>query len=126
MQDLIAHGDTPIGAIVPNPLATDILWDLDVDDDLWTDLAQDGQYQDNAPRWLYDQPTKQGIRAMLDLQHSEEELKWLNYECGVMFTWLRGQGEQLQLASHIAQGTQPIIIPLAILIQATTRQYHSL
>jgi len=116
MQDLIAHGDAPIGAIIPNPLATDILWDLDVDDDLWTDLAQDGQYQDDAPRWLYDQPTKQGIRAMLDLQRSEEELERLNYECGVMFTWLRGQGEQLQLASHIAQGTQPIIIPLAILI----------
>jgi len=53
---------------------------------------------------------------MLDLQCSEEELKWLNYECSVMFTWLQGQGEQLQLTSHIAQGTQPIIIPLAILI----------
>ena len=62
---------------------------------------------------------------MLDLQRSEEELERLNYECGVMFTWLRGQGEQLQLASHIAQGTQPIIIPLAILIRATTRQYRS-
>ena len=49
MHDLIAHGDAPQGATVPNQLASDKLWDLDVDDDLWTDLAQDGQYQDNAP-----------------------------------------------------------------------------
>ena len=39
MQDLITHGNAPTGAIVPNQLATNILWDLDIDDDLWTDLA---------------------------------------------------------------------------------------
>jgi hypothetical protein len=71
MQDLIAHGDAPPGAIVPNQLASEKLWDLDVDDDLWMDLARDGQHQDDAPGWLYDQPTQQGIRAMLDLQRSE-------------------------------------------------------
>jgi hypothetical protein len=113
MQDLIAHDDAPTGAVVPNPLASERLWDLDVDDDLWTDLARDGQYQDNAPKWLYDEPTKQGIRAMLDLRCSEEELEWLNYERSVMYAWLRGQGRQLQLASQIAQGTHPIVLPFS-------------
>ena len=61
MQDLIACGDTPTGTTVPNPLFSKRLWDLDVDDDLWTDLAQDGQYQDDIPRWLCDEPTKKGI-----------------------------------------------------------------
>ena len=88
MHDLIACGDAPPGAIVPNKLASEKLWDLDVDDDLWMDLAQDGQDQDDAPRWLYHQPTQQGIRAMLNLQRAEEELKRLNHECGVMYTWL--------------------------------------
>jgi hypothetical protein len=110
MQGLIAHGDAPLGAVVPNQLASEKLWDLDVDDDLWMDLARDGQYQDNAPSWLYHQPTQQGIRAMLDLQRAEEELEWLKHERSVMYSWLLGQGEQLQLARHMAQGIQPIRI----------------
>ncbi len=39
MQGLITCGDTPTGATVPNQLSSERLWDLDVDDDLWTDLA---------------------------------------------------------------------------------------
>jgi hypothetical protein len=120
MQDLIAHGDAPTGAIVPSQLASERLWDLDVDDDLWTDLARDGQYQDDAPKWLYDEPTKQGIRAMLDLQRSVEELEWLNHERGVMYTWLQGQGKQLRLASQIARGTHPIVLPFSY----TDQTYH--
>ena len=116
MQDLITRGDAPTGAIVPSPLSSERVWDLDVDDDLWMELARDGQYQDDAPRWLYDQPTRQGIRAMLDLQRSEEELERLDYECSVMSAWLCGQGEQLRLASHTVQGIHLIVLPLLILI----------
>ena len=123
MQDLIAHGSAPTGATVPNQLPSERLWDLDVDDDLWADLARDGQYQDDAPRWLFDEPTKKGIRAMLDLQRSEEEIEQLDHERCVMYAWLQRQGEQLQLASQNAQGTHPIILPLVILIRPTTRQY---
>ena len=104
MQDLIARGDGLAGATVPKELSSETLWDLDVDDELWMELARDEQYQDDAPKWLYDEPTKQGIRAMLDLERCEEELERLSHERGVMFEWLRGQEEQLQLASHIAQG----------------------
>jgi len=111
MQGLIARGDAPTGATVPNQLSSERLWDLDVDDDLWTDLARDGQHQDDAPKWLYDGPTKQGIRAMLDLQRSEEEIERLEHERGVMYAWLRGQEEQLKLASHSAQGTHLIVLP---------------
>ena len=111
MQDLIARGEAPTDATVPNPLLSERLWDLDVDDDLWTDLARDGEYQDDPPKWLFDGPTKRGIRAMLDLQRSEEELERLDHERSVMFAWLQGQGEQLQRAGHIAQGTLPIFIP---------------
>ena len=60
---------------------------------------------------------------MLDLRRSEEEIKRLDYEHGAMYRWLQGQVAQLQRASHIAQGTQPIFLPFYILIQPTTRQY---
>ena len=125
MQDLITHGDAPAGAVVPAQLAHERLWDLDVDDDLWMDLARDGQYQDDAPRWLYDQPTKQGICAMLDLQRSVEEVERLSHERGVMLTWLQAQSEQLQVASHIAQGTHPIFSSLDYLIRPTKRECPS-
>jgi hypothetical protein len=59
MQDLIANGDAPPGAVVPKQLSSDKLWDLDADDELWMDLTHDSQQQDDAPsRWLYDQPTQ--------------------------------------------------------------------
>jgi hypothetical protein len=57
---------------------------------------------------------------MLDLQHSVEELKRLNHECGVMYTWLQGQGKRLHLASQIAQGTHPIVL----LFSYTDQTYH--
>jgi hypothetical protein len=126
MQDLIANGDAPPGAVVPKQLSSDKLWDLDVDDELWMDLARDSQQQDDAPsRWLYDQPTQRGIRAMLDLQRAEEEIERLQHESGAMYKWLRGQGEQLKLASDMAKGTQSIILPCIILIRPRTRRYRS-
>ena len=111
MQSLIARGDAPTGATVPNQLSGARLWDLDVDDDLWTDLARDQQNEEDAPGWLYDEPTKQGIRAMLDLQCCEEEFKRLSHERSVMSSWLQGQGEQLQLASQTAQGIYSVVLP---------------
>ena len=122
MQDLIAQNAAPEGAIVPNPLSSEILWDLDVDNQLWMDLAQDNQQQDDAPKWLYHQPTQQGIRAMLDKRRSDEELERLNHERGAMHTWLQRQAEQLQLAGQMAQGTQPAFPNFVILIQPTTRR----
>jgi hypothetical protein len=110
MQDLIAHGDVPLGAVVPSQLASNKLWDLDIDDDLWMDLTRDGQYQDDAPSWLYHQPMQQGIHTMLDLQRTEEEIERLEHECNVMFTWLLGLGKQLRLTSHMAQGIQTICL----------------
>jgi hypothetical protein len=110
MQDLIAHGNAPPGAVVPSQLASNKLWDLDIDDDLWMDLTRDGQYQDDAPSWLYHQPTQQGICTMLDLQCTEEEIKRLEHERNVMFTWLLGLGKQLRLASHMEQGIQTICL----------------
>lgn len=122
MQDLITKNAAPEGAIIPKPFPSEMLWDLDVDNQLWIDLAQDNQQPDDAPKWLYHQPTQQGIRAMLDIRRSDEELERLNHERGAMHTWLQRQAEHLQVAGQMAQGTQPVFLNCVILIQPTTRR----
>ena len=124
MEGLMACGDAPAGATVPSQLPNERLWDLDVDDDLWTELARDEQYQEDAPRWLYDEPTKQGIRAMLDIERSREEIERLSHERGVMFAWLRAQERQLQLASRIAKGIHPIVLPYSYSDSTNRKAIH--
>jgi hypothetical protein len=76
MQDLIMQGASPTGARIPAPIASERLWSLDVNDDLWMEITWDTQFQDgDAPKWLYNQPTRQGIHAMLELQQCEEALE---------------------------------------------------
>jgi len=103
MQELIDTSRAPNGADIPAPIVQENLWELDVDDDLWADLTRHGAFQDkDAPKWLTDQPTKQGIRAMLELDRCKEELERLDHERGVMYRWLQLQKEQLHLASGLA------------------------
>jgi hypothetical protein len=105
MQDAVSQGIAPINIQIPASMGNAKLWDLDVDDDVWMDIAQDAHFEKkNLPKWLYDIPTKQGIRAMLEVQRCDEELEWLDHECGVMYSWLQAQAEQLDLASRTAQG----------------------
>ena len=105
MQDIVSQGTAPINIKIPASMANTKLWDLDVDDDVWMDIAQDARFQNkDLPNWLCDIPTKQGIRAMLEVQRCDEELERLDHERGVMYSWLQAQGEQLHLASCIAQG----------------------
>ena len=105
MQEAISQGTAPIDIKVPASMANANLWDLDVDDDLWMDIARDDRYEnENLPKWLYDMPTKKGIRAMLEIQRCDEELDQLDHERGVLYSWLQVQAEQLRLASCIAQG----------------------
>jgi len=104
MQDMVSQGTAPTNFKIPASMANTNLWDLDVDDDLWMDIAQDACFQNKVlPKWLCDIPTKQGIRAMLEVQRCDEELERLDHERGVMYSWLQAQGEQLHLASCIAQ-----------------------
>ena len=105
MLDAISQGTAPIDIKVPASMANANLWDLDVDDDVWMDIARDDRFENkNLPKWLYDIPTKKGIQAMLEVQRCNEELYRLDHERGVLHSWLQVQAEQLRLASCIAQG----------------------
>ena len=105
MEDMVSQGAAPINVNIPASMADAKLWDLDVDDDVWMNIAQDARFKNkDLPKWLCDAPTKQGIRAMLEVQRCDEELERLDHERGVMYSWLQAQGEQLYHASCIAQG----------------------
>ncbi len=105
MQDMVSQGTAPINIEIPASLANAKLWDLDVDDDLWMDIAQDTHFQNNdLPKWLCDIPTRQGIHMMLEIRQCDEEVEQLNHEHGAMYSWLQAQGEQLDHTSCIAQG----------------------
>jgi hypothetical protein len=105
MENMASQGAAPINVKIPASLANAKLWDLDVDDDLWTEIAQDAHFQNkDLPKWLCDKPTRQGIRAMLELQRCDEELERLDYERSAMHSWLQTEDKQLHLASCIAQG----------------------
>jgi hypothetical protein len=103
MQELVDTNCAPSGVDIPVPIVQEKLWELDVDDELWADLTWHGAFQDkDAPKWLIDQPTRQGIHAMLELECCMEELERLDHEQGVMYKWLQQQREQLHLAGGIA------------------------
>lgn len=105
MQDMASQGADLINVKIPASLSNAKLWDLDVDDDMWVDIAQDACFHSkDLPKWLFDKPTRQGIQAMLEVQRCDEELERLDHERSVMHSWLQTQDKQLQLASCIAQG----------------------
>ena len=105
MEEMVSQGTTPVNIKIPASLANAKLWDLDVDDEIWMEIAQDAHFQDKGmPKWLCDIPTQRGIRAMLEVQRCNEELERLDHERDGMYSWLRAQEDQLYLAGCIAQG----------------------
>jgi hypothetical protein len=76
MQYLINTNHAFNGAQVPAPIEQEGFWELDVDSKLWADVYLDDAFEGlDAPMWLCDQPTKQGIRAMLGLRRCKEEIE---------------------------------------------------
>ncbi|KAJ7207315.1 hypothetical protein B0H12DRAFT_991225, partial [Mycena haematopus] len=87
---LIKSGKAPPKAIAPMPVPREGLWQLDVDDDIFQDVGlddRDDQYDDEPPLWLCDEKVRAGIKAMLDLDRSEEEDARLRREGMALRVW---------------------------------------
>ncbi|KAJ6626104.1 hypothetical protein B0H10DRAFT_1781982, partial [Mycena sp. CBHHK59/15] len=66
----------PVGAIAPLPIPPEELWQLDVDNGIWQDVGlddDDGEPAGEPPLWLCDDKVRSGIKAMLELDQSNEE-----------------------------------------------------
>ncbi|EDR00252.1 uncharacterized protein LACBIDRAFT_334226 [Laccaria bicolor S238N-H82] len=91
LEAMIKKKQAPCGAHAPHPIASDGLFKLDVDDDIWqdvgldeTDLLPGGE----IPNWLGDENVRKGIKSMLELDRCNEEERRLSYERSAMQDWL--------------------------------------
>ena len=86
---LITAGCAPPGSVSPQIIAQEGLFKLDVDNDIWQDVGlKDDDYQDIAPAcWLWDEKVRQGILAILELNHCNKEEDQLRKEHCAMQEW---------------------------------------
>lgn len=90
LEKMITKKESPRGACAPHRIATDGLFKLDVDDDIWQDVGLDDMdlsFGSEVPRWLGDEDVHKGIKAMLELDRCKEELQRLSYERSAMQEW---------------------------------------
>ena len=83
LEAMIKKKQAPHGARAPHPIASDGLFKLDVDDDIWQDLGLDDSDMTSTgeiPQWLGDQNVQKGIKSMLELDRCNEEERRLSYE----------------------------------------------
>ncbi|KIJ23361.1 hypothetical protein M422DRAFT_84127, partial [Sphaerobolus stellatus SS14] len=73
MKTLKHRRRAPAGAIVPDRLEATDLFRLDVDDDIWMDLAGDGDENTIPPAWMADIAVRASIPALLECGRVEEE-----------------------------------------------------
>ena len=101
---MIELGRAPVNASVPHSLVNKNIWDLDVDDPIWTDpaLYSGGEA---VPRWMYDTIFKAGIRAVIQLDRCNEESERLEHETQAFIGWVADRFDLLNQAWYESAGT---------------------
>ena len=87
---MITRKESPRGACAPHRIATDGLFKLDVDDDIWQDVGLDDvdvSPGKRIPLWLGDEGVRKGIKSLLELDRCNEELRRLSHERSAMQEW---------------------------------------
>ncbi|RDB20395.1 hypothetical protein Hypma_012501 [Hypsizygus marmoreus] len=76
-------------AIIPAKIEREGLFKLDVDDDIWQDIGLDDDSDTGAiPAWLGDENTRNGIKAIVELDRCKEEEQRLGMEHCTMQEWM--------------------------------------
>ncbi|KAJ7840689.1 hypothetical protein B0H14DRAFT_3457896 [Mycena olivaceomarginata] len=76
VAQLIRDKNAPRGMLAPRPIPDGELWKLDVDDEIWEDVGLDDDetaQQTTPPLWLCDDGVRAGIKAVLQIDRSNEE-----------------------------------------------------
>ena len=90
LENMIKRKESPRGACAPHRIATDGLFKLDVDDDIWQDVGLDDMDLSSGreiPQWLGDEGVRKGIKSLLELDRCQEELQRLSHERSAMQEW---------------------------------------
>ena len=104
MSQLIKEHRAPSSAIAPEPIKSDGLFKLDVDDDIWQDIGlEDDVPAGNessdyplVPRWLGDESVRSGIKAQLIADRCMEELDRISLERCIMQQWMQEEWKTLE------------------------------
>ncbi|KAJ7744004.1 hypothetical protein B0H14DRAFT_3097169 [Mycena olivaceomarginata] len=80
VAQLIRDKNAPRGMLAPRPIPDGELWKLDVDDEIWED-------QTTPPLWLCDDGVRAGIKAVLQIDRSNEEDIRLKKERAALQVW---------------------------------------
>ncbi|KAL6297842.1 hypothetical protein BKA93DRAFT_820642 [Sparassis latifolia] len=96
MDTLIKQRKAPHFAVAPQPIQSNGLFKLDVDDDIWQDVGLDDE-QDvvEVPRWLGDDAVREGIKNRLLLDRCLEEEDWLQEERCSLQEWFEEEWQTL-------------------------------
>ena len=101
LRTLSKAARAPRNAILPQPVKTQGLFELDVDDEIWQDTGLGDDECHPTPPWLVDQDVRDGIKLCLELDRCREEETRLRRERVAMQEWLREEWECLIRAEGI-------------------------
>jgi hypothetical protein len=101
LHALIRQRKAPTGAIPPQHISRNGIFQLDVDDDVWQDIGLEDDIAD-PPQWLSDENVRQGIRLLLDLDRCLEEEGRLRRERCIMQEYMVMEWTALQRAREVA------------------------
>ncbi|KAE9387146.1 hypothetical protein BT96DRAFT_1005404 [Gymnopus androsaceus JB14] len=101
MHVLISKQSAPRNAIAPEPIPLKELFRLDVDDAIWQDVGLDDSADTGAPpQWLCDDKVRKGIKAILECDRCEEELRRLRAERSCLLEWMQEEWCVLERATE--------------------------
>ena len=106
MAQLIEEHRAPQSAVAPEPIKSDGLFKLDVDDDIWQDIGLEddisvggeSSHSPPVPRWLGDESVRSGIKAQLTVDRCKEELDRLSLERCILQQWMQEEWKNLENA----------------------------
>ena len=84
--------------MLPQPVKTKGLFDLDVDDEIWQEIGLDVDEDRSIPAWLGNQDVRDGIKLRLELDRCQEEEMRLRRERTAMQEWAREEWACLAIA----------------------------
>ncbi|EDQ99462.1 uncharacterized protein LACBIDRAFT_335031, partial [Laccaria bicolor S238N-H82] len=106
LEKMIKRKEIPHGACAPHRIATDGLFKLDVDDDIWQDVGLDDMDLCSGreiPQWLGDEGVQKGIKSLMELDRCQKELRRLSYERSAMQEWFEEEWKCVMMAMEIEE-----------------------
>ncbi|TFY57790.1 hypothetical protein EVJ58_g6817 [Rhodofomes roseus] len=123
MSTMVQQRKAPRFAVAPDPIQSNGLFKLDVDDDIWQDIGlEDDDFGASAsdpdesavPRWLGDEAVRSAIKAQLMLDRCLEEKDRLSVERYTMQKWMQEEWRSLEAAIASAAEDPNLLFQLNI------------